>query len=94
MLNPNPNPLLKEVLSKHKAGPIMANFTPRELEVIGLVKRAKTNKEIAYQLGITANTVEIHMSNIYRKAEIHRRAELMLLPIQEAKSATKSTVNK
>ncbi|MEW5717234.1 MAG: helix-turn-helix transcriptional regulator [Chloroflexota bacterium] len=42
-------------------------LTEREKEVIDLVAAARTNREIAHELGITERTVEFHLGNVYKK---------------------------
>ena len=51
-----------------------AALTPREREVLQLLAEGDDNKTIAAALGITINTVEKHLSNIYRKLGITSRA--------------------
>jgi pimeloyl-ACP methyl ester carboxylesterase/DNA-binding CsgD family transcriptional regulator len=50
-------------------------LTPRELEVLRLLARGETNAEIARQLGLSVNTVERHVSNLYRKIDARGRAD-------------------
>lgn len=45
----------------------MKNLTPRERQVMAIVCKGLSNKEIAQQLGISHKTVEIHRTNILRK---------------------------
>jgi DNA-binding NarL/FixJ family response regulator len=50
-------------------------LTARELEVLGLLARGMTNKEIAAELVITVRTVKFHVSSILRKLEAGNRTE-------------------
>lgn len=43
------------------------SLTDREIEILKLVCKEKTNKEIALQLSITYDTVDFHRKNIYKK---------------------------
>ena len=52
-------------------------ITQREKDVIRLMCLGKTNQEIADDLNISENTVKKHAGNIYRKASVESRAELM-----------------
>jgi DNA-binding NarL/FixJ family response regulator len=52
-------------------------LTPREIEVVRMVAKGSTNKEIASKLCIADGTVKIHLHNIYEKLKINRRAELV-----------------
>jgi DNA-binding NarL/FixJ family response regulator len=49
-------------------------LTDREREVLELLARGMTNKEIAEALVITTNTVKRHLKAIFEKLEIHTRA--------------------
>ncbi len=44
-------------------------LTKRELTILKLIFKEKTNKEIADQLGITDSGVEFHRKNIYKKTK-------------------------
>jgi HD-GYP domain-containing protein (c-di-GMP phosphodiesterase class II) len=48
-------------------------LSEREIEVLGLVARQKSNKEIARELGISAKTVEHHVSHIFDKTGVTTR---------------------
>jgi DNA-binding NarL/FixJ family response regulator len=50
-----------------------ARLTPRELEVLALKLRRRSNAEIADALGISLDTVKHHVTNIYRKLGKTRR---------------------
>ncbi len=49
-------------------------LSDRELEVVRLVARGKTNKEIGALLGISARTVQNHVAHIYDKLGVYSRA--------------------
>lgn len=50
----------------------------RELEVIRLLLQGKSNKLIAFALGISDRTVEFHLKNVYAKFQVSTRMELVL----------------
>lgn len=52
-------------------------FSPREVEVLALVKEGLTNQEIADRLYITINTVKKHVSRLMDKAYCKNRTELI-----------------
>jgi DNA-binding CsgD family transcriptional regulator len=57
----------------------VGKLTPRQLEVLELVARGKTNKEIAAALGRSEGTVEVHVTNLLRKYGASNRAGLVAL---------------
>jgi DNA-binding NarL/FixJ family response regulator len=52
-------------------------FTPREREVLTLLARGKSSREIAEGLFITERTVESHRKNMIEKAEVKNTVELI-----------------
>ncbi len=55
------------------------HITEREFVVIQLVSDGLTNKEIAANLGISANTVNNHVANIFSKTKVRSRIDLLNL---------------
>ena len=53
-----------------------AGLTPSELRVAELAASGMTNRDVAAELFISPKTVEANLSRIYRKLDIHSRAEL------------------
>jgi DNA-binding NarL/FixJ family response regulator len=51
-------------------------LTPRELEVLRLIARGYLYKEVAHQLGISAKTVEAHVTAVLRKLQLTNRHAL------------------
>jgi DNA-binding NarL/FixJ family response regulator len=50
----------------------------REREVLDLVVRGLSNKEIVGRLGITIEGVRWHLRNIYEKLHVHTRTEVLM----------------
>ena len=50
-------------------------LSPREIEVLRLLADGETNGQIAARLGISINTVERHVGNVYRKIDARGRAD-------------------
>jgi DNA-binding NarL/FixJ family response regulator len=57
-------------------------LTPRELEVLQRIVAGKSNKEIAAELNLSANTVSVHRANIMDALGIHKTAELVVYAIR------------
>ena len=54
----------------------MGALTASERRVATLAAEGQTNREIAQALFVTPKTVEVHLSNAYRKLDIRSRREL------------------
>jgi DNA-binding CsgD family transcriptional regulator/tetratricopeptide (TPR) repeat protein len=50
-------------------------LTPRQKEILSLLRKGLTNAEICRTLGISANTVKVHLANIYKILEVTNRIE-------------------
>ena len=50
-------------------------LSDREIEILKLVATGVSNKEIAYQLGISPNTVKVHLRNVFTKIGASSRTE-------------------
>ena len=49
----------------------------REREIVALVARGLTTRQIAERLSITPKTVDTHRLHVYRKLQVHNRAQLV-----------------
>ncbi|MFN8472290.1 MAG: LuxR C-terminal-related transcriptional regulator [Anaerolineae bacterium] len=61
-----------------REGDLFGPLTEREMDVLRLLERRLTNKEIGDQLFITAQTAKRHIANIYSKLGVHTRREAVL----------------
>ena len=60
-----------------------AALTARELDVLRLVARGLSNKEIAADLGITTHTVKYHLAAVLEKLGVRSRTEAVSLGIRK-----------
>lgn len=75
--------VLTEFRRLHKAqAPAGVALSPREREVLQLVARGHTYREIGEQLYISAKTVENHVRNILQKLQLNRRQELIRFALE------------
>jgi DNA-binding NarL/FixJ family response regulator len=51
------------------------NLTPREMDVLWGIAKGFTYSELADRLGISRQTVPVHIRNIYRKLQASNRSE-------------------
>jgi DNA-binding NarL/FixJ family response regulator len=61
-------------LAERAAGPTL---TPREIQVVGLIAEGMRNKEIAAALGISDETVQVHVKSIFWKLKVKDRSAAM-----------------
>jgi len=59
-----------------------SGLTVRELEVLKLIVAGKSNKEIASDLDLSANTIAVHRANIMDALGIHKTADLVVYAIR------------
>ena len=57
-------------------------LTQRELQVLQMIVDGKSNKEIATELDLSANTIAVHRANIMNTLGIHKTAELVVYAIR------------
>jgi len=65
---------------KRRSGP--AGLTPRELEVLILIARGASNRQVALALGIAAKTAGTHIERIYMKTGASTRSTATLFAMQ------------
>jgi len=58
-------------------------LTPREMEILDLLAKGASNKEIAQQLCIEEKTVKNHMSNIFAKLHVNDRTQALIVAIRQ-----------
>jgi DNA-binding NarL/FixJ family response regulator len=59
------------------------SLTGRELDVLTLITRGLTDKEIARELGIARPTVSNHVSNLLLKLGVERRVEAAVVAVTQ-----------
>jgi LuxR family maltose regulon positive regulatory protein len=57
------------------AAPILSSLSPRETDILKLIARGLSNKEIARSLYIGPETVKSHLKNVFSKLGVERRAQ-------------------
>ena len=61
----------------------LSRLTRRELEVLSALAAGRTNKEIAADLTLSANTVKFHVKNLFQKLDVHNRSQAIALYLKE-----------
>lgn len=83
----------------------MLSFSERQRDILGLLAQGKSNKEIAYALGITEGTVKQHLFTLFRKIGVTNRTKAVLraeeliksgsqLAIQDKKTSTQQRIDR
>ncbi|MCS7060296.1 MAG: response regulator transcription factor [Anaerolineae bacterium] len=67
----------------HRSGGPSESLTERELDVLRAVSRGMSNKEIGESLGISTNTVQVHLRNIFAKLGVGDRTEAVAYAIRQ-----------
>ena len=55
----------------------LTSLTPRERDVLEMIAKGKLNKQIAFDLGITQRTVEVHRARVMEKMKAKTVADLL-----------------
>ena len=61
---------------------VLAQLSPRELDVLQMLGRGLSNKEIGAQLGVVEGTVKIHITNIFSKLGVSDRTQALIKAIK------------
>ena len=74
--------LPRHIASRLAERMMRTNLTARELEILGMLTKGLTNKEIANALDISDNTVRNHVMSVIGKLEVSDRTEAATAAIQ------------
>ena len=78
--------VINQALTRNQKQPETAdshNLTARQLEILRLIVRGKSTREIANGLGLSIKTVETHRSQIMKRLQIYDVAGLVLFAVRE-----------
>ncbi len=70
-------------LAAEPSEPAAPAITDRETEVLRLVAKGLTAKQIGVRLGLSHRTVETHVQNTLRKLQLHNRTQLVRYAIEQ-----------
>jgi len=73
------NDTLKDIVhgERRQKAVLPFEFTPREIDLVELLSKGKTSKDIAETWGLTLKTIETYRSRIIEKAKVKNVAELL-----------------
>jgi two-component system, NarL family, response regulator len=72
-------PEIARALADHGQG---TDLTPREFEVLQMVVKGLSNREIGHALGFSENTAKFHVKNILTKLQVSDRTEAATAALQ------------
>ena len=72
---------------------LLAALTPRERGVLDKLVQGRSNKVVAYELGISPRTVEIHRAHIMNKMEASSLSDLVRLVLTAEPDSVPRTIN-
>ncbi|WP_095055488.1 response regulator transcription factor [Pseudomonas sp. Irchel s3b2] len=79
--------VINQALTRHQKNQAQTqdshNLTARQLEILRLIVRGKSTREIANGLGLSIKTVETHRSQIMKRLQIYDVAGLVLFAVRE-----------
>jgi DNA-binding NarL/FixJ family response regulator len=76
------NVLMKEFSPVLRDRLLQKDLGPRELQVLSMIGKGMSNKEISQFTGTTANTVKMHLRRIFQKLGVHTRAEAATIAVR------------
>jgi DNA-binding NarL/FixJ family response regulator len=76
------DPVVARVLTQSMVNPAIMPLTDREQEVVILVARGLSNRQIADQLVMSERTARTHLSNILAKLDLQSRTQVALWAIR------------
>jgi DNA-binding NarL/FixJ family response regulator len=83
LLDPQVAGQVMEQVAHPAPGGDLASLTPREREVLELLGRGMSNRELADTLVVSEKTVKTHVSSILMKLGVHDRTQAALLAVRE-----------
>lgn len=84
VLEPEVTRKMMEKLRHPKSEQLHEQLTNREMEVLLLMAKGKTNQEIADELFIALKTTKVHVSNILSKLEVQDRTQAVIYAFKHA----------
>jgi DNA-binding NarL/FixJ family response regulator len=68
----------RQLLTSRGVAPPKVDLTPRESEVLALVRAGLANKQIARRLGISERTVKAHLTSVFQRIGVADRTQAAL----------------
>lgn len=76
----------REATRRHQWEQLSRALTPREREIVDLIADGRSNKDLAFALGLSEGTVKVHINNIFRKLGASTRADVVRMALANPKA--------
>jgi DNA-binding NarL/FixJ family response regulator len=73
----------RRLAGAERSGPEVPALTERETDVLRLVAKGLTARQIGERLGVSHRTVETHVQSTLRKLQLHNRVQLARYAIEK-----------
>lgn len=83
VLDETPDNIKKDIVDKLYSSCEPVKLSEREIEILNLITRGYTNKEISNKLCLSNHTIVTHRKNIMRRLGIHNTAGLVVYAVRE-----------
>lgn len=83
LLDPQIAQRVMQEVAHPSSGSGLSTLTPRELEVLRLLARGLSNRQLADELVVSEKTVKTHVSSILMKLDVRDRTQAALLAVRE-----------
>jgi DNA-binding NarL/FixJ family response regulator len=70
-------------ISTRMSGRVLSPLSPREVEVLALIAKGLSNKEIAARLELVEGTVKVHITSIFSKMRVLDRTQAILAGVKQ-----------
>jgi DNA-binding NarL/FixJ family response regulator len=83
IIDPTVASRLVQAIADGRGSPADQTLTRREREVLELIARGRSNKRIAFELGISEKTVKTHVGHVLAKLGVSDRTQAALVAVHE-----------
>jgi DNA-binding NarL/FixJ family response regulator len=73
---------MRGLMNGNGSSPSAPSLTPRESQVLGLIAKGQTNRQIARALGVSEKTVKTHVTNLLRRIGAADRTQAALWAVR------------
>ena len=77
------SPTIAQKLLQPSEPTVSEELTQRQIEILRMIAQGKASKEIAYELGLSSKTVDVHRARIMQRLQINDIANLTLYAVRK-----------